>query len=76
MQAVGVIILALVIYLALREVNCWYFKINEMLKQQQETNRLLRKIAGEQDEPEQPAQEINENTPIDVEKYNKTRYGG
>lgn len=30
-----------------REVVCWYWKINEAIKNQKEQIRLLRKIAGE-----------------------------
>ena len=30
-----------------RAITLWYFKINERITQQHETNRLLRKLAGE-----------------------------
>jgi len=34
----------LTIFLLLRELVCWYFKINERMKIQQETNILLGKV--------------------------------
>ena len=30
-----------------REIFCWYYRINERVDLQKETNRLLKKIAGE-----------------------------
>lgn len=33
--------------LIVREVVCWYWKVNEHIALQKETNRLLAKIAGE-----------------------------
>ena len=45
------ICLALVLFVCIlllcRELTCWYLKINIRIDQQNETNRLLRKIAGE-----------------------------
>ena len=41
------ILLFIIIFLIFREVNLWYFRINEHIKNQQEQIRLLRKIAGE-----------------------------
>lgn len=38
------ILFAVGLFLLLREVFCWYSKINERLKLQQETNALLKKI--------------------------------
>ena len=40
---IGLIICVLV-YLALREVNCWYWKINRRIELQEETNELLKKL--------------------------------
>lgn len=37
----------LLILIALREVVCWYYKINERIALQKETIRLLKKLAGE-----------------------------
>lgn len=45
----GIAASILIIFL-LREVVCWYNKTNELVKLQKETNRLLRKIAGEEPE--------------------------
>lgn len=38
---VGIILL---VFLILREVMCWYWKINERITLQQETNLLLKKL--------------------------------
>lgn len=37
-------LLAIVLYFVLRELNCWYWKINKRIELQEETNRLLKKI--------------------------------
>ena len=42
----------LTIFLLLRELVCWYFKINERMKIQKETNNLLKKILNEKDFPQ------------------------
>lgn len=47
LSIVGILI-AIGLFLLLREVFCWYNKINERLKLQQETNELLRKILDHQ----------------------------
>ena len=36
--------IALVLFFLLREVNCWYFKINRHIELQEENNRLMRKL--------------------------------
>ena len=47
-EPIGMYVIALVvavlIFLALREVMCWYYKVNKMLDAQAETNRLLKKL--------------------------------
>ena len=35
------------LFLLLREVMCWYYKINKRIQLQEETNRLLKKLIGE-----------------------------
>ena len=47
LSIVGILI-AIGLFLLLREVFCWYNKINERLKLQQETNEHLRKILEHQ----------------------------
>ena len=48
MQNIGIIIIAIivlgVIFLLLREVNCWYWKINERISHTERQNLLLEKI--------------------------------
>ena len=36
------LLIAIVLFLLLREVNCWYFKINKRIELMEETNELLR----------------------------------
>ena len=38
------LVICFVIFLLLREVNLWYWKINRRIELQEETNRLLNKI--------------------------------
>ena len=75
MSTIGIILIAFLVFLALREVYCWYFKLNDILREQRETNRLLRKLTGER-EPE--ATKSNPE-PIskgdDPEDFNKRLYG-
>ena len=50
----SIIIVALVlilIFLALREVNTWYWKINELLKNVREINAKLTKLLPEEEKP-------------------------
>jgi uncharacterized membrane-anchored protein len=39
--------IVIVVFLLFREVNLWYFKINESIELQKETVRLLKVISGE-----------------------------
>ncbi len=49
---VGIIVgVILIVFLILRELYCWYWKINKRIRNQEEIIRLLRKIAGEQSIP-------------------------
>lgn len=41
------IVIGILIFLAIRELICWYYKINKMVENQEEIIRLLRKISGE-----------------------------
>lgn len=50
--AAMVIVAVVVVFLILREVFCWYWKINEIVKNQKETNRLLSEmLTVEQKQP-------------------------
>ena len=42
---VAAVTFIVLVFLLLREVNCWYWKINERIFLQKETNVLLRHIA-------------------------------
>ena len=53
MPSIIVIIIALVvIFLLMRELNCWYWKINERVALMQEQNNLLRKLISGSVSPE------------------------
>ena len=41
------ILIFVVVFLLLREVNCWYWKINKRLQIEEENNDLLTKILDE-----------------------------
>lgn len=47
------ILFAIIIFILIRELVCWYYKINKSIKNQEEIIRLLKKIAGEPQEPVQ-----------------------
>ena len=42
------IVVAILLFFALRELFLWYYKINEIVQNQQATNRLLRKMLNHQ----------------------------
>ncbi len=50
----------IILFLALREVNCWYWKINERIGLQKETNSLLQKMLLSNAQP--PERVIIKNT--------------
>lgn len=43
-----IISLAIAVWLLIREIICWYYKINKMVSNQEEIIRLLKKIAKEE----------------------------
>jgi len=47
-----VIVVSVIILLALRGFNCWYWKINERIALQQETNDLLKELINQNIEVE------------------------
>jgi hypothetical protein len=82
----GYFLLILVLFLLGRRIVLWYMKIDESILLQKETNRLLRKIAGEKEIEEPLANEGNEPKNIskdesnkmtgkELEDYNKRLYG-
>ncbi len=42
----AIVVIFVVVFWALREVNCWYWKINKRIELQEETNVLLKQIVG------------------------------
>lgn len=44
-------VLLIILYFILRELNCWYWKINQRIELQKETNDLLRKLVNNQAKP-------------------------
>lgn len=47
------VIFIVAVFLICREIVCWYWKINKSIKNQEEIIRLLKKIAGEPEEPKE-----------------------
>ena len=45
---IAVIVILILIFLVLREVNCWYWKINERIELQKKTNKLLKLLINDQ----------------------------
>lgn len=44
---ITIVVITLVVFLLMREVACWYFKINERNELLREQNRLLKGIIGD-----------------------------
>ena len=44
-----IVLICVIIFIAIRELLCWYYKINKMVSNQDEIIRLLKKIANEAD---------------------------
>ena len=49
-----IFILIIVVWLIIRELICWYYKINERIKLQKETNELLEKLLSKFENKELP----------------------
>ena len=49
-----IIVISVIILRALRGFNCWYWKINERIALQQETNELLKELINQKIEVESP----------------------
>ena len=47
-------VISILLFLALRGFNCWYWKINEWIAIQQETNELLKELIKENIQVESP----------------------
>jgi preprotein translocase subunit SecF len=43
-NVVIILVIGIILFFLLREVNCWYWKINRHIELQEETNILLKKI--------------------------------
>lgn len=61
-EIVIALILIILFFLLLRSVNLWYWKINTLIKNQEETNKLLQKIAGIEETGEVEEEETPEET--------------
>lgn len=46
-----ILLICAIIFIACRELLCWYYKINKMVSNQEEIIRLLKKIANESNTP-------------------------
>jgi len=56
-----IIIVIIALFFALREVNCWYLKINQRIKLMEEQNRLLNLLIKQKELNENPTEEIQES---------------
>ena len=56
----------LLLFLILRELACWYFKINERIELQKETNSLLKGILRELEDS--APDNVDENNIEEIEK--------
>lgn len=41
------LIVLIILFLVMREVNCWYWKINKKIELQEKTNELLEKLINQ-----------------------------
>ncbi len=53
-QVVLFFVVLFIVFLIMREVNLWYFKINYKIELQEETNRLLKQIVEDGKKPQSP----------------------
>ena len=44
------LLICVIIFIVCRELLCWYYKINKMVSNQEEMIRLLKKLAGEEND--------------------------
>ena len=56
----------LLLFLILRELACWYFKINERIELQKETNSLLKGMLRELEDS--APDNVDENNTKEIEK--------
>lgn len=43
---IPILLVSFLVFLLIREVMCWYWKINELLRETRETNKYLKEIAA------------------------------
>ena len=67
-ELIIVLVVIIVLFFLLREVNCWYWKINKGIELMEENNRLLKIIAGENSRQETKPVVPNTNTSSLVEE--------
>jgi len=51
------------LWLLIREINCWYFKINERVRLQRRTNELLEKVIETLDPPIMLTEKVEDDGP-------------
>jgi hypothetical protein len=61
------IVVIIILFLLFREINCWYWKINERISLMEEQNSLLRKLLSGNNVQEEIETDIIEKTPIEEE---------
>jgi hypothetical protein len=56
-----VFVVSMILFLALRGFNCWYWKINERIALQQETNDLLKQLVKQNTLVESPKKVLEDD---------------
>ena len=66
-----VLVVGVLIFLLLREVNCWYWKVNRRIELQEETNDLLKKLVSKTEKKNETNETENiHQTEIGIEQTN------
>ncbi len=60
---IGIAVLIIVLFIS-REINLWFFRINDFIKNQEEQTRLLKKMSGEEDQENKPVESLKKVLPI------------
>jgi hypothetical protein len=66
-----ILVVGVLIFLLLREVNCWYWKVNRRIELQEETNDLLKKLVSKTEKKNETNEIENiHQTEIGIEQTN------
>jgi len=68
LQLILAVLVATLVFLLFRELWCWYTKQTEIVKNQNEIIRLLKKIAGEEEVKEDKEEKVKKTSEKEEEK--------